>query len=172
MVIDKAPATNHCLHWAVHQKSGMRVLCCSKCDSSATVAPNNLLSPCMPKQKKPNWDRLVQGKFPTNKFGQSRCFSMPFPAISEPTSVGVRAAGTRISQTSSSPSVHYASPTASRLRRGQPHLGISAAASSGQSGAPLSSQPQTSSRFQPTYWCSSHSTSQVRSEPGFGEYSQ
>ena len=80
-VLAEAHETGHQLYWSVHQKSGMRVLSCKRCDSYATLAPKHLLGKCQPKANKPNWDKLVAGKFPTNKFGNYVCLSLPFPAI-------------------------------------------------------------------------------------------
>ena len=79
-VLDKADETKHHLFWSVHQRTGMRLLSCSRCDSYATIAPKKLLEPCVAKVRRPNWERLKCGKFPTNRFGKSACLSLPFPA--------------------------------------------------------------------------------------------
>ena len=79
-VLVKAGNTKHNLHWSVHQKLGVRVLCCNKRDAFATVAPHNIFVACTPKAKKPNWERLAAGKFPTHGFGNFCLFSRPFLA--------------------------------------------------------------------------------------------
>ena len=58
VVLDNADSTNHNLFWSIHQQLGVRVLSCNKCDSYATVAPKNLLEPCIPKEKRPSWERF------------------------------------------------------------------------------------------------------------------
>ena len=79
-VIAKAPYTHHRLHWSIHQKLGIRVLSCSRCDAYATIAPKHLLDPCIAKVRKPNWERLSKGKFPTSRFGNTACLCKPIPA--------------------------------------------------------------------------------------------
>lgn len=80
-VVSKAQETQHFLHWSIHQRSGLRVLSCIRCDAYATLAPKLLLEACKPKVKKANWERLSAGKFPTNKYGNTVCLSKPFPAV-------------------------------------------------------------------------------------------
>ena len=80
-VLAHAPTTGHNLYWVVHQRLGIRVLVCSKCDAYATMEPKGLLEPCAPKGRKPNWDRLRQGKYPTNKFANKRLFCLPAKAV-------------------------------------------------------------------------------------------
>ena len=79
-VVESVEHTQHSLHWSVHQKLGLRVLCCSRCDSYARVAPKHLLAECIPKIIKPNWERLPLGQFPTHRFGNTRCMALPFRA--------------------------------------------------------------------------------------------
>ena len=77
-VLARVDETQHHLHWAVHHRAGIRVLACSRCDAYATLSPKLLLEPCVLKKKKPNWERLSQGKFLTNRFGNVACFCKPF----------------------------------------------------------------------------------------------
>ena len=67
----------HNLHLSIHNKTGMRVLACSQCDAYATLLPKGLLDRCKPRDKKPNWERLKDGVFPTRKFGISKVMSLP-----------------------------------------------------------------------------------------------
>ena len=70
----------HHLHFAVHQRTGLRVMVCSRCDAYATLAPKHLLEACVQRDRTPNWDRLSSGRFPNNRFGHSRVFCGPFRA--------------------------------------------------------------------------------------------
>ena len=79
-VLDKVHETGHSLYWSIHQRTGLRLLCCSRCDSYATITPKHLLEPCIAKERKLNWARIKAAKFPTNRFGNSVCMSPPFPA--------------------------------------------------------------------------------------------
>ena len=81
-VLTKADHTGHSLHWSVHQRTGLRVLSCSRCDAYATLAPKHLLEACVPRSYKPNWDRLADGRFPTNRYGNTKCFFAPVRATS------------------------------------------------------------------------------------------
>ena len=80
-VLDRAGSTGHKLYWSVHQRTALRVLCCSACDAYATLLPKGLLSTCTPKERKPNWERWLSGRFPTYKFGHGKVFCEPFQAI-------------------------------------------------------------------------------------------
>ena len=83
MVVDNAAINHHKLYWSIHQRLGIRVLSCSRCDAYVTVAPKLLLEPCIPKAetaRRPNWDRLSRGKFPTSRFGNSSCYCTPMLA--------------------------------------------------------------------------------------------
>ena len=39
-----------------------------------------MLTNCTPKVKRPSWERIAAGKFPTHRFGNFCLFSRPFPA--------------------------------------------------------------------------------------------
>ena len=81
VVLQQAAHTKHSLHWAVHHRSGLRILVCSRCDAYASMAPKKLLEFCEPRAAKPNWDRLSAGRYPTQKFGNNICFSRPVRVI-------------------------------------------------------------------------------------------
>ena len=82
IAIDQEAVHGHNLFWSIHQKSGMRVLACNHCDAYATMAPKNMLVQCQQRVRKPNWERLSSGKFPTTKFGNAKVMSLPVKACS------------------------------------------------------------------------------------------
>ena len=63
-VIERAGETKHCLHWSVHQRTGMRVLSCNRCDAYATMTPKHLIRECVTRIPQTKLGSTLVGSIP------------------------------------------------------------------------------------------------------------